>query len=593
MNDVPSQELYSESSAMPPGNGRFRRLLWGSTLIAVVVLAAIALVIWLDPFGWAVVDRLSGRYDAALTAVPEDSILYVGMNLLNGNADDIKALRDTFAAPLADTEVNLDETQQEFNDMLADEFGVTYADDIQPWLGQYFGFALLDVTLDEYGNMDDVAWLLVAETRNGSAADDFLAKVAATWAENHDVAAVNESYNGIAITSFPAEMPGEGLALARSGRMVLAAANVDVIKQAIDTQKGNSLADKAAFQDAVADLPTERVVTMYMDGAQLTGLMEQVNPMAAGLGLSTANALSMSGLKGTAVSLTFVDAGLQIDTVNAYNADELSSAQRTMLDAYTTAPVSLSLFPEDTFLYMGAQGLGNIWELYRETLVTQMGDPEAFSESMALFARDFGINPDTDFLPYLNRELAFGLMPADSGLLADELDLPMGMVLVVGTDNEAALAASIATFTEKITDPNTSGLGQANRVESNGLTLYEFSPSYDEALRLTYGTGRDYFYLGTSTADIQSLQFGGGTALADSDGYQTAVAAFPDEMVPVAYLDLRSLMSTVRSSVATSNTDMTEFEQVAAVLYPLHTIAAAVHINDMNMHQTTIFFIEK
>lgn len=594
MNEISTNELYAEPPVGQPPNGRFRRLLWGSTLIALLFLILAGLTLWLDPFGWSVLDRLSGRYDATATAVPPNSLVYVGVNLLNGNIEDMKALRDTFATPLADADVNLDDAQQEFTDMLATDYGLTFADDVQPWLGQYLGFALLDVTLGEFDSTPDASWLLLAETRNGSAADAFLTKVAAAWAENNDATPVSESYNGVTITAFVAERPGAGLALAQSGRMMLAAANSDVLKQAIDAQKGESLADKAEYQTAVADLPDARMVTMYMDGAQLTDMVQEMNASMSGLLMTSAtSALPTDGLRGTAVSLTFIDAGLQIDSINTYDPDALPAAQRALLsNAYATAPVSLSLYPENTFFYVGVQGLGAIWETYRDLLVAQMGDPEAYAEAMALFARDFGVNPDTDFFPYLGQEIAVGLMPGDSGVFAEEMDLPLEALMLLGTNNETALAASLEAFTAKVSDPD-SGLGEVNRLDSNGLILYEFATPFSESAQFMYGLGRGYFYLGTSVAGAQALQFGGGPSLADNAGYRTAVAALPTDMVPTMYLDLRSMISVIRSSAAASGMDMAGFDQTAAVLYPLHTIAAAARVSETAAQQMMILFIER
>lgn len=592
MNEMPSNEPYSEPAKMQPTNGRFRSLVWGGTAVAVLFLALAALVLWLDPFGWSVIDRLSGKYDAALTAVPQDSFIYVGVNLVNGNVEDMKALRDTFATPLAEADVNLDEAQQELTDMLAEKYDISFVDDVQPWLGQYLGFALIDLDFDEYGQPENPTWLLIAETRNGTTSDAFLAKVTAAWTKETDLSATTEDYNGVTLTSFVSEQPEEQIALARSGRMVLIAATADVLKQAIDAQKGNSLADRVDYQDAVAELPKDRAVTVYMDGAILADIFDKMRTGMVGLAtMSATSTFPTNEVKSMVGSLTFVNEGLQFDNVNIVNFDKLSDSQRALFAAQTSVAPSLTLYPEDTFMYIGAQGAGNIWEMYREVLIAQMGDPEAYDEAMALFARDFGINPDTDFFPYLGNEVAMGLMPGDNGMLA-ALDVPMNIVVLLGINQEDALAASLDTLTTKLTDPQ-AGMGTANRVESDGLVLYEFTSPFDESFQFTYGTGRDYLYLATGTAAIQGLQFGGGPSLADNANYRAAAAAFPEGMTPLVYLDLHSLMDTIRTGFAANNDDMTEFDQVAAVLYPLHTIAAATRIDGNMTHQTTIFFIEK
>ncbi len=576
-------------------NGRFRRLVIGSTAVSLSFLALVALLLWVDPFNWQVLARLTGRLDMTATAVPPQALLYTGVNLLEGNVEELQALRDTFAQPLADADLDLEETQQNLDTDLAAQFGVTFSDDVQPWIGQYLGAAVLAVTMDDYGGIEQADWLLLAESRNNEAADAFLAKLAEHWATENGSTAVTESYNNVIITALPDAGYQTGFALARSGSLVLIGANAPTIQQAIDAQNGQSLADTDVYQTAVAQLPATRLLTFYVDSQQLTSL---VSNSVTGFTSSMMSTAGMSkGLRGTAFSITLTNDGIQLDSIGDFVYEDLTPVQRDVVAGYAPSP-ALGYFPANTLLYAGAKSNAFSWSEIRELLVTQLGsDMEAFNESMALFARDFGINPNTDILPYISGEFALALLPGSSGLLAEQLDLPLEVVLLAGITDEAQIDGALSALTGAITDPQRGGLGVTSQVTANGFSMVDFASTFDETLTFAYGSGRGYLVFSTSSAVMENLRFTGGERLADSPGYRAAQAAFAADMTPTMYVDMNGLLDTIRASVAANSggdgTMMADFDEVVEVIRPLHTIASAAKVTDTYTHQTVILFIKK
>lgn len=593
MSEFPTNETIVEP--MPKNNGRFRRLVIGSTAVALSFLALVALLLWVDPFNWQVLARLTGRLDVTATAVPPQALLYTGVNLLEGNVEELQALRDTFAQPLADADLDIEETQQNLDADLAAQFGVTFSDDVQPWIGQYLGAAVLDVTLDDYGGIGQADWLLLAESRNNEAADAFLAKLAEHWATENGGTAVQESYDNVTLTVLPEVGRQAGFALARSGSLVLIGANAPTIQQAIAAQNGQSLADTDIYQTAVAQLPATRMLTFYLDSQQLTNLVSNSVTGFASSMMSTAG--MGEGLRGTAFSITLTDDGIQLDSIGDFVYEELTPVQRSTLAGYAPSP-ALGYFPANTLMYAGAKSTALDWSEIRELLVAQLGsDMEAYNESMALFARDFGINPDTDIFPYISGEFALALLPGGSGLLAEQLDLPLEVVFLAGITDEAQIDGALSTLTGALTDPQRGGLGVASQVTANGFSMVDFVSTFDETLTFAYGSGRGYLVFSTSSAVMENLRFTGGERLADSPGYRAAQAAFAADMTPTMYVDMDGLMDTIRASVAANSGGdgamMADFDEVAGVIRPLHTIASAIKVTDTYTHQTAILFIEK
>lgn len=121
---------------------------------------------------------------------------------------------------------------------------VNYATDIAPWLGQKIGlfFTKLGVPADGAA---------VIETTNPSSALAFVQKANGT-------------------SGPPKSIDGVSYQLARDGRTaygtegnLLLVGNEAGVQSAIKAEKGSSLGDSSEFKDAIGDLPTDRLGTVY------------------------------------------------------------------------------------------------------------------------------------------------------------------------------------------------------------------------------------------------------------------------------------------------------------------------------------------
>ncbi|MCA9934544.1 MAG: DUF3352 domain-containing protein, partial [Anaerolineales bacterium] len=396
----------------------------------------------------------------------------------------------------------------------------------------------------------------------------------------------------VTITVLPEAQYQPGFALARSDDVVIIGANTAVIQQSIDAQKGDSLADMADFDTAVSQLPSERFMTIYMDGTQLISMIEDMQSTMGLLTSSTALTQLQEGMGGMAMSVTFIEPGVQFDSVSTYDPEQLADAVGMNLNADIKESSTLGYLPDDTLFYAGGKSAFD-WEQYRDLIIEQTGDAAAYDESMALFARDFGINPDTDLLPYLSGEFAMTVVPSNSGLLAEQLGLPIDIVLFLGVTDEEVIASNITTLNSSLTDPQNGPIAQINQREVNGFTLYDFTGEFDATAMFTYGVGRNYLLFSLSSDTVANLPIDGGNTLRESDSFKTVLDAFSDNMTPMMYLDMNGILDNVRTAVIVNDGGAEEFDQVTGVIRPLHTIAAAAEYNDNTAHQTVIFFIEK
>ena len=95
-------------------------------------------------------------------------------------SEDTRGVFDAFAQSSGDPDVtNREEFIQQMDETLVDGFGVTFSEDIQPWIGQYMGLSFFDVSPDEYGEPVLDHWIFVVEARSKKDSDAFIAKLVA------------------------------------------------------------------------------------------------------------------------------------------------------------------------------------------------------------------------------------------------------------------------------------------------------------------------------------------------------------------------------------------------------------------------------
>jgi hypothetical protein len=588
-----------EPETVPPANNTsgMRQLTMIALFAIMFLVGLILIVVFADPFDWNLLQRLNGNFDASASAMPSDTVAYVGLNLLEANVARMTEIRDAFAAATEGTEFDFEEPIDEVNATFNERLGINFEEDIKPWIGQFMGVGLIEFTLPDFETNDDptIEWVAVIEVRNTEAADAFLAKMAGEVAEKMEVTAVTNTFQDLTFTTFPSDDPLEEITFGRSDSLVLIGSGLNAVQQAVDAQNGDSLADTVAYQDTVAALPSDRLVTFYMDGTQVNEFVDEAMAEAAANGALTTGMEQLSstkGMKGIAMGLSVTDAGIQFDTVANYDPAQLSELQQLSFNAWVEEPQTVNIAPQDTLVYFVGSGLDLMWSSLRDMMAQMQGFSEDdFQESMQLFAEQFGINPDTDLFPYLDGELAIIVAPSDSGLIADTTEVGLGATILVGTSNQETLAANIDTFSTTVSDPEI-GLGTVTKTEADGLTLYELLSPLAEGMPFTYGIGHNYLLLGSGSDSVAALNFGDdGLSLADSRDFQSVQAAFPNDRTPAIFFNVTDLLDTIRSD-APGEEEVAEFDEMTAFLRPIRYIAATNTIGDNTARGTVIVFIE-
>jgi hypothetical protein len=503
----------------------------GLALLALGLLAAVALLV--DPFGWNLLDKVSGLRDEAAQAMPPDTALYAELDLINFDEATITDFSQPFVAALAQPGVeDLGGGIERLDEMLSAEIGLTLREDVMPWLGRSAGLGLTDLTLAPDGSIQGVGWLLVAGSQDRRAADDFLEQLGRQVTELSGIQPAESSYRGQTITSFDlatAETPLSGLAFTRSTGLVILGSDEATVRAAVDAQKNGSLADQEGYRELAAALPEERGLTLYAEAAQapeLSRLLGNVAPLAIG-------PLDLTSLRlpPGAVGVTIVDEGLRLDTVSPLAGGATAGE--------VPGPRQMAgLLPAAALAYLTGDSLNGVWGSFKDSLEAG-GNLADFEESMALFSREFGFDPDRELLPLLDDEWTLALLPADEGLLADQSGLPLGLVLLAGSGDPAGLEEALAGLNQGLEDQRL----PLDTVEVAGATAYfvDLESLLGAPLPL-YGIDGQVLFLGTDANSVEQVRTAG-TPLAGDSGHARATALLPEGYEAAAFLDLTRLMS--------------------------------------------------
>jgi hypothetical protein len=571
-------------SDRPKGPAGRRRNLFIGLGVGLVILVfccctVLAVFAVLDPFGW--VHRLLGAGAGAAAVMPPNSGYYIGLDLARLQSDEVDGLVATFAEAVGADTRDLSSLLEDLDQELEDEIGLTFSQDVQPWLGQYAGLSLLDLQLSRYGSFEEGKWLLAVEARDREAADAFIIRLIDVIADDAGGRFGETDYEGV--TLYELRGSYQELAMARSEGYVLMGSTADELRAAIDAQRGESLADLDAYREATDPLPRQSLLTVFMSGEQI---LQLASAGSSFWGIDPSE-LQTGGFNSMAMALSVVEEGLRMEGVTVYDLESLGEAQRSALAIQPVRPTIDTRFPESTLFFMAGNHLDLSWQTLRASMAESPGFSD-FEESLELLEEQIGINPDTELFPYLDGEFGIGLLPGATGLLPEQMGVPLSVLILAETSQDEALLGTIERLS--------SHMGELGDVPIQGTTIagvpaFEVFDPYFESTLLVYGVGEGALFVGTG-ADVIVQAFGDGPSLAEDEQYRSTWDSFPSGEIPAFYLDLTGLLGQIRE--AESGPQRVEAYDAMAFLEPIRVIAATGSGLEGNRARSTfIVFIER
>ena len=552
--------MKNETSPSPVGPFTNRR--WLIATFVVVILLGGIILFFTDPFHWHWRQRLSGHTEPSIAAMPPHSMMVVQFDQATADLPRLAALWHTFTNATADFDPPLSTPFQTFPQLLQD-LNITLAADVLPWLGQTASLSFLSFNNEPNPN----EWVVAADSVDATVADAFLAKLAESWELYSGSTPTFNNYQRVAITNFPGS-----LAISRSANLVLVGSSETAVKQAIDAQYGDSLSQDIIYQEALATLPPDSPLTIYLPGAQIQPMAEAVwgqTPMSTTLPLP--QFINSNDLRSLAFAVTTTAFGLQIDSSTLYDPTQLSAARQAALELWLVERQTDRIAPENTLAYLSHGGFNMLWQSYRNA-VNANPEQADIMEAIELLGDRFGLDPNRDLFDYLDGETAVLITPSRAGSAAQLLGLNLGVTLLAETSQPDLLATNLDTLTAAISDPQL-GIATVNKTAVNDIPLHQIETSLLPGISLVYGISHDTLLLSTSEATIGELNFGSGPSLADNPQFQLAQAAMPTGKQPALFINMAELIQTWRTS-GIMLLRARQFERETAVLRPITLLAA-------------------
>ena len=541
--DGPPEEGLTPAPVEPGTDPSARRSTRAGIIAGVIlaVIAAAAIIVLVDPFNLHLLARLTGRYDAAMEAMPPDTAFYFGFDLRNLSPEKLDRVIKPFSSKVEDAEVqDYEDLFAQIDESLEQDLGITLTDDVMPWIGQYVGIGLLRLDMrgfDLFGyspTEPDIRFLVAIEARDGARADSFLELIGEKWTENKDLKGETTEYRGATITYWDSDDPGDRLAYTRYKSVVLLSQYTDDVERGIDAFLGESLVDSPDFKSLEGDLHKGRGLTVFASG----GMMKDIYEDMPGFEFATTQ---LDIIRGYAMTLSIVDAGVQLDIVSSIDEEAYTEKFEEPYPTFMAQPGSPDLVPASSVVFLGGFPMENFWENYQKSLET-MGNGEDVAEAIDLLSDEVGLDLN-DFFNTLDGVFTLSVLPKELGPDSDPFSaiVPFDLLLTIGTSQQADVIEMLVPLAAALGD----AVGVELEPEKQGdFTLYDVYDPYMEASVFLFGAGRDHLVL-TTSADVLEEAFGDGPSLATSERYQQAAEALPRDMTPILYLDVPGMIDMI------------------------------------------------
>lgn len=565
-----SEQFQANNTPSPSGGGNRMLIIGGLVGLAVVAILIIG-AIFLIP-------RLLGADENAIASVmPPDTSLLVELNALNLASEDASRVARAFEDVLDESDVDFDGDDpagllETLDEDLEDATGLTFTDDVLPWIGTNLGIGLIELDIEAMDQGEVPQIIFAATIRDIDAADVFIEEMIDAIEDESGNNVDDVEYGGALVFEIDSDFEDERIAFGRSSEIFFIATDMDTLEEAIDAQNGENLGDSAEYQDTISQLPGDRAITVYVSAQGLEDSFKAAEDSGELEGFD-ADIVEDLGLKGVGMATTVIAEGIRLDFVGSY--ESLSEEQQEMLDAQTDNIETAEFLPESTYIFLVGQRLDLMWQNGIDSLSGVSEDD--FEEAMDMFDDMFGFNPSEDLMPLLNGEYSIAIIDSDEGLITEELDVDLGAVMMLGSGDGEALAGLVEDFTDGLEDQDLS----VDDSVGDDVTIYEVEDPGGEMIG-AYGVSEDYFVASTSNESIENL-FAGEANLADSDKYQNVWDAFPRGTIPVMYMDLDGLFAALE--------DVDPIMEDVVDVNPVYAFGLGTNSDNNSTQTIMIFFV--
>jgi hypothetical protein len=573
------QDLIDQDAPEAPPRKKSKRgwLIGGCAVIGLLVVAAGVLFAVFDPFG--LVAMLFGGGKIA-EIVPDDVLAYGEVDLLSFRSEGLQEIIEAFQDAAEDA---FDEDAEDIEDSFEDSFGVKM-EDVYTWIGQYVGIVFSEFDMDD----EIPQMVLIIEARDTEGADEFVADVVDHREDEFDDEFDEFEFDGAMF--YDNEDDYDPLIVGRYKNYVFFATDLDSLEDVLDLaeegrQAEETLADSELYIRTLEALPEEGLLTLYFNYEELLELnADLMDEMSYGLDFSYEYPEFGAGF---GISVSVVEAGIQLDMVTVYEDPEELPWADLDIDMTDFEPQTTEMLPEETFFYVS----GYVPEDYAPFMLETLG--EDYLEALELLGGEVDIDLE-DLFNSLEGEMAFAIFEQDDGFAAEFLEIPLGVSLLIGIKDDGEWDELFGLLTEQAGSDSMTVIDEVDLDDFDLLSI-SMDDGYDRFPFIIYGTGNDFAVLSTLVEDPEILT-GDGDTLADSDDFQEVWEAFPEGGWPVMYIDIEGLVAYIEDvSESLYGGGFEEPDDSIGVIEPLTMIAATStrYASLDTQIVTVIFFIDR
>jgi len=508
--------------------------------------------------------------------VPATQDVIVVANVDPSVSQKVNLLRAVHSFPDTKTDAAIDaKLDQTFKDS-----GFTFTSDIKPWLGPQVA---VSAKLNLASTKDIPAAVYIA-SRDDTKAKAMLAKLRAgkygtkyTWKD--------ETYNGITISvGTPTDKSQTTAAYSLVDHVVVFATTGAQIHEIIDTDQGRAsrLVDSSDFKATLADLPSDRLGYLYVNGKSLVANVKKEMATTPAMALALKNINDVNALQGIGATLSANGDGMLADLLVKLDQSKLSPATREALAHPGRADTIVSWVPKSSDAFLAITSLNKTIQ----SLLDQSGN----EASVKAGTDAIGLTGPGGVLPHLTGDAGLEVGFASNGI-------PAGAI-VLGTNDAASMNAffgKLLLLAEGAAGSGFTGSGAGSSFGSTSVlqppashitkTTYRgvaitswTSPALGSlgagALSPSYAVLDGMGILASTPGEVKAIidTHKGGASIAADATYKTASAASLTNPAAIVYFDIARLVDAIRKSPLGSQAGLGSGSTVSANIDPVKAV---------------------
>lgn len=449
--------------------------------------------------------------------------------------------------------------------------GTSFAKDIQPWLGDQFGLALLSAK----------SILMVSSVKDQTAIGRFVAHIKAARTETPK----EIQYKGATILEFAPEKPlgvqeetppikpakttkkpgatkpqffrVPKLAIAVLPGYFVSSDSAEAIKELLDAQ--SKLSDNPKFQRTAQNPKSAQSIAMlygkYIEALQAINQIQQAQ--LEGIFKDTPNALAPN----FALDPKLIDPLAQFyDTAEGYVWAEPTGLRaqfavnlkqavpESLLTPLTTRNEILQRLPEVNYMVANSQNLALYWRTLTTGLESQPAWKKMLEQARQSMQSIFGVD-DRDLAPWMNGEYVVFAYPTTKGFIpASSPNMDIALGVMVQTNDRAAAETALKKFNSFVTPRLGKPLVQQSAIAGQPFTNYG---------TVKNGRSLNFFSQGWTDANTLLMLFGGGSIsefnpkptrnLTQTPNFKSAIEPFPNANLGYFYVNQGAFMTFVNN----------------------------------------------